>query len=61
MNHNFEIKVDVNVGGEWRTRARDGGSGEVGGDGSETAPMTTKKRKQKSTTDIGEKNWPIEM
>ena len=41
-------------GGEWRTRAKDGGGVEtVGGDGSETGSVTKKNGKQKSTTGIG--------
>ena len=43
----------VEVGGEWRMRARDGGVETVGGDGSEMGLVTKKKGKQKSTTGVG--------
>ena len=39
----------VGLGGEWRTKARDRGSG----DGSKTELVMKKKRKHKSTTGIG--------
>ena len=42
----------ASVGGEWRTKAKDGGVETGGGDDSETGSMT-KKGKQKSMTAIG--------
>ena len=43
----------VGVGGEWRTRARDGGVETVGGDDSEMGLVTKKTGKKKLTTGIG--------